>query len=473
MPFKRPTVSAQQSVCPTVSVDRCGGAGYKNGLNALATSAPQTSELPRRLSLFDSICIVIGTTIGVGVFIVPGSIARDLPSPWLILATWAITGVISFFGALAYAELGAMMPDAGGQYVYLREAYGPLTAFVAGWVAFLITQSGSIAAVSMGFGIYLSYLLPHVPGVAYWAPVGVIALFTFVNYRGVRSGARTQNVFTGLKVAGLAVLIGSAFVHRAPAVPMADAATAPLTVHGLVLAMLGCFLAYDGWQYIAFVAGEVREPKRYIPLALTIGTGAVILLYLLANVAYMRVVPLSQIAATEHVAATFAEQTMGSIGATIIALTIMLSSAGAANGAILTSPRIYFAQARDGLFFRKLQEIHPRFRTPAFSILVQGIWTSLLTLSGSYETLFSYALFAMWLFHAMTVFGVIVLRRKYPERPRPYRMWGYPLSPLLFALFALWFVVNTFVSRLGPSLAGALIIAGAVPIYYLWKRKPR
>jgi len=422
------------------------------------------------LSLFDSTCIVIGTTIGVGIFIVPGSIARELPSSFLILSIWVITGIISFFGALAYAELGAMMPDSGGQYVYLREAYGPFTAFVCGWVAFLITQSGSIAAVSVGFGIYLSYLLPRVPGVSYWAPLAVITLFTIINYRGVRSGARTQNVFTAMKVGGLAVLIGSAFLYRTPAVHLANQAPASLSVHGVIVVMLGCFLAYDGWQYIAFVAGEVRDPKRNIPLSLALGTGAVIVLYLLANVAYFRVLPLSGIAATEHVAATVAEHTMGPLGATLIALTIMLSSAGAANGAILTSPRIYFAQARDGLFFQKLGEIHPRFQTPAFSILVQGVWTAILAISGSYEALISYALFAMWLFHGMTVFGVIVLRRRYPDRARPYRMWGYPVSPVLFALFSLWFVVNTFVSRPGPSFAGAMIIAGAVPIYYVWKR---
>jgi APA family basic amino acid/polyamine antiporter len=237
--------------------------------------------------------------------------------------------------------------------------------------------------------------------------------------------------------------------------------------------MLGCFLAYDGWQYIAFVAGEVKNPKRNIPLSLALGTGAVILVYVLANVAYLRVLPLSVIASSEHVAATAAEQTLGAIGATMIAVTIMLSSAGAANGAILTSPRIYFAQARDGLFFRKLSEIHPRFRTPSFSILVQGVWTSILALSGSYETLFAYALFAMWFFHALTVFGVVVLRRKHPDWARPYRMWGYPLSPVLFALFALWFVVNTFVNRPGPSIAGALIIAGGVPMYLYWKSRFR
>jgi APA family basic amino acid/polyamine antiporter len=435
-----------------------------------ATSVNKPRELPRRLGLLDSTSIVIGTTIGVGIFIVPGSIVRELPSPFLVLTIWVITGIISFFGALAYAELGAMLPDSGGQYVYLREAYGPFTAFACGWVAFLITQSGSIAAVSVGFGIYLSYLLPGVRGVGYWAPVAVIALFTLINYRGVRSGARTQNVFTAMKVGGLAVLIGSAFLNRSSVAHVANQSAAPLSIRGLIVVMLGCFLAYDGWQYIAFVAGEVRDPKRNIRLSLALGTGAVIVIYLLANIAYFRILPMSEIAATEHVAATAAERTLGPAGATLIALTIMLSSAGAANGAILTSPRIYFAQARDGLFFRRLGEIHPRFQTPSFSILAQGVWTAILAVSGSYEALISYALFAMWLFHGMTVFGVIVLRRKYPQQARPYRMWGYPVSPLLFTLFSLWFVVNTFVSRPGPSFAGALIIVGAAPIYYLWKR---
>jgi APA family basic amino acid/polyamine antiporter len=428
-------------------------------------------ELPRELSLFDSICIVIGTTIGVGIFIVPGTIARELPSPTIILAVWVITGVISFFGALAYAELGAMLPDSGGQYIYLREAYGPLAAFVCGWVSFLIVQSGSIAAVSVGCGIYLTYLLPGFANAARWMPVVIITLFSLINYRGVRWAAQAQNIFTVLKVTGLAVIIGSSFLYRTPIRFKADDwGAGALTMHGLVMALLGCFLAYDGWQYIAFVAGEVREPSRNIPRSIAIGTGAVILLYLSANVAYLRVLPLSRIAATERVAAVTAEQTMGHIGASLVALTIMLSAAGAANGSILTSPRIYFAQARDGLFFRKVAEIHPRFGTPSIAILLQCVWTCILALSGSYETLFSFVLFARWLFHAMTVFGVIILRRREPDLPRPYRMWGYPLSPLLFTLFALWFVANTLWTRPGPSLIGALIIAGGVPVYFLWRR---
>jgi APA family basic amino acid/polyamine antiporter len=406
-----------------------------------------------------------------GIFIVPGTIARELPSPMMILAVWMIAGVISFFGALAYAELGAMMPDSGGQYIYLREAYGPLAAFVSGWVSFLVVQSGSIAAVSVGFGIYLSYLLPGFTTLSRWIPVALIALFSLINYRGVRWAARAQNILTLLKFAGLAVLIGSSFLYKTPVrLKVDDWGAGALTTHGLVMALLGCFLAYDGWQYIALVAGEVREPSRNIPRSIALGTAAVVLLYLLANVAYLRVLPLTRIAATERVAAVTAEQTMGHIGATLVALTILLSAAGAANGSILTSPRIYFAQARDGLFFRQVAAIHPRFGTPSISILVQCVWTCALALSGSYETLFSFVLFAMWLFHAMTVFGVIILRRRTPDLPRPYRMWGYPLSPLLFTLFALWFVVNTFWTRPGPSLIGALIVAGGVPVYFLWRR---
>jgi basic amino acid/polyamine antiporter, APA family len=424
--------------------------------------------LPRKLGLLDATSIVIGTMVGAGIFIVPGLIAREIPSSAAILAIWTACGIISFFGALAYAELGAMMPDSGGQYVYLREAYGELTAFLCGWSAFLIVQSGSIAAVSVGFGIYASYLLPRAPGYL-WAPAA-IAAFSFINYRGVKAGARTQNLFTFLKVAGLAVLIASAFLHRPPALAGWSFAWGSLSLDGIVVAMLGCFIAYDGWQYVSFVAGEVREPQRNLPLSLALGTAAVTLLYLLANLAYMHVLPLGAIAATERVAAAAAVETMGSAGATVIALTIMLSSAGAANGAILTSPRLYFAQARDGLFFRRLGEVHPRFRTPSFSIAVQSVWAIVLALSGSYETLLSYVLFAMWLFHALTVFAVIVLRRRHPERPRPYRIFGYPFTPLLFTIFAFGFVVNTFATRPGSSLVGAVLIAAGVPMYWIWNR---
>jgi len=426
-------------------------------------------DLPRKLGLLEATSIVIGTVIGVGIFIVPSAIARDLPSSPMILAVWIITGVISFFGALGYAELGAMMPHSGGQYLYLREAYGTLPAFVCGWAFFLVIQSGSIATVSVGFSLYLSYLLPGVPGLSRWAPVALIGILTFINYRGIKAGAFVQVLFTILKISGLALLIGSAFWHKSGPGLDWTASTSAFSIHGLGLAMLGCFVAYDGWHVIAFIAGEVREPRRNLPLALGLGVLASVVIYLLASIAYLKLLSLPEIAASERVAATAAERSLGPIGATLMTLTIVLSSVGAANGSILTAPRIYFAQARDGLFFRQLASIHPRFETPHISILVQGVWTSLLALSGSYEALFSYVLFASWVVHAMTVLGVLILRRKKPDVPRPYRMWGYPLAPLLFVVFALAFVVNTLIGRPGSSLIGALLILSGIPVYYIWR----
>ena len=433
-------------------------------------TAPNAVELPRKLGLLDSTSVVVGTMIGAGIFIVPRSIAGELASVGMILAVWIITGVISFFGALAYAELGAMMPHSGGQYVYIRESFGRLPAFICGWTYFLVIQSGAIATVSVGFSIYLSYLFPLIPAASTWAPLTLIAILSLINYRGVKAGAWVQLTFTCLKVSGLMLLIGSAFLSKAPGAFEWSSSPSTPPLHHLGLAMLGCFVAYDGWHVIAFIAGEVRNPERTLPLSLGLGVAIVILVYLLANVAYMKVLSLEQIASSGTVAATAAARTMGSIGATIVTLTIVLSSIGAANGSIMTGPRIYFAQARDGLLFQKLAEIHPRFETPSFSILVQGVWTALLTLSGSYETLFSYVLFAAWIFHAMAVLGVLILRREYPNLRRPYKMWGYPVAPWLFIAFALWFVLNTLITRPGPSLVGSLIMASGVPVYFIWRR---
>jgi APA family basic amino acid/polyamine antiporter len=429
-------------------------------------------DLPRKLDLLDSSSIVVGTMIGTGIFIVPSSIAQDLPSIGMILAAWVLAGIISFFGALAYAELGAIMPRSGGQYVYLRESYGSFLAFICGWTYFLVIQSGSIATVSVGFSIYLSYLIPSIPNASTWAPLGLIALLTFINYRGVRAGAWVQLTFTMLKIIGLALLMASAFLSKAPAAFEWSSESSAFSGQHLGLAMLACFVAYDGWHAIAFIAGEVREPERNLPLALALGVAIVLLIYLLVNLAYMKVLPLAEIAASGHVATKVAERTMGSIGAIVVTITIVLSSIGAANGAIMTGSRIYFAQALDGLFFQKLGKIHPRFETPSFSILAQGAWTALLTLSGSYETLFSYVLFAAWIFHALTVLGVPILRRKHPKLMRPYKMWGYPVTPWLFVAFALWFVLNTMITKPSSSLIGSAIIASGLPIYFVWRSDP-
>lgn len=431
------------------------------------------TDLPRRLGLLDSVSIVVGTVIGAGIFLVPGAIARDLPSLPLMLAAWAAAGVLSFLGALAYAELGAMLPESGGQYVYLREAYGPLPAFLCGWSFFLVIQSGSIAAVCVGFAIYLSYLIPGVPGVTRWAPPLLIAVLTAVNYRGVRAGARVQNTFATLKILGIALLVAASFSGRAPLAWDWALHAESISLKGAGLAMLGCFVAYEGWHVIAFAAGEVRDPRRTLPQALGGGVAIAIVIYLVANLAYTRVLPMTELAATGRPAALTAERTLGTLGAALVTWTILLSSIGCANGSILTAPRIYFAQARDGLFFERLARIHPRYATPYIAILAQGVWTALLAASGSYEILIAYVVFTSWVIHAMCVFGVLILRRKRPDAVRPYKLWGYPVTPLLFVTFAGWFVLNTLTERPVSSLGGLVLVASGIPVYYAWRRKAR
>lgn len=407
--------------------------------------------------------------IGVGVFLVPAPVARSVPDGTAILALWIAAGLVSFFGALAYAELGAMFPASGGQYVYLREAYGPLAGFLAGWAFFLVIQSGALATVCVGGSMYLSRLLPGVPYITWWAPLVIIGVLSWVNYIGVRASARVQLVFTVLKLSGLALIIVSAFSGSQPLT--ATSANWNPTMSATAAGFLGAFVAYDGWHVIAFVAGEVKDPERILPRSLAIGVAVVMAVYVLANVAYLRILGLADLTATQQPAAESMSRVFGPGGATLITLTIVMSVIGAANGSVLTAPRIYFAQARDGLFFRRMGDIHPRFLTPHVSIVVQGVWASLLALSGSYETLFSYTMFIAWAVHAATMLGLILLRYRRPDIPRPYKVWGYPIVPALFCAFALWLLVNTWVAKPWSSLMGALILAAGVPIYYVWRKR--
>ena len=426
------------------------------------------TKLPRRIGLGDATAILVGTVIGTGIFVVPGSIARDVPSTGAILALWTVTGLLTLCGALACAELGAMMPSTGGQYIYLREAYGPLCAFLCGWAFLLIVQSGTIAAKAAGFAIYLSYLAPVGPLWSRAAAIGMIVILTFINYRGVKLGTTVQNIFTVLKLAGLAAVIIAAFGGAASSHP--DNAAAPMRWSNIGIATIACLYGYEGWNKITFIAGEILDPERNLKRTLVAGIGIVIGVYLLANLAYMRVLSLHEIAATERVSAVVAERAMGPAGATLVAITILLSIFGSNNGSMITSPRVYFAMAGDGVFFRIFATVHPRFQTPAFAIVLQGAWAIVLTLSGSFNTLISYLIFAAWIFYALTVAAVVILRRRRPEAPRPYRMWGYPWTPAAFVAASLWLVVNTIVTRPQPSLIGLGIIATGVPVYYLWRR---
>ena len=411
-------------------------------------------DLPRKLGLLDATALVIGIVIGSGIFVLPNLIARNLPSPGAILAVWIVSGALSFFGGLAYAELGAMMPATGGQYVYLREAYGPLCAFVCGWTFMLAVLSGGSAWLAVTFSIYGGYFVPLTPVTAKLVSVTLIAVLSAVNYIGVREGAWVQRTFTCLKIAALLILIGAAFLSphsAAPAPAQASPAPAspgpafpapPVTLANFGVAMAACLLAYNGWSYVSFVAGEVKDPQRNLLRSLAIGMTAVGFLYVFANLAYLKVMTVPQIAAAERVGADVATRTMGSIGGAFVSLAVLCSIVGAINGCILTAARIPFAQARDHMFPAAFGEVHPRFRTPARAILWGGVWTAILVVTGSYDTLYSYAILAAWIFYTMSVAAVFVLRRKLPHAPRPYRMWGYPVTLCLFVVVSVWFMVN-------------------------------
>lgn len=429
-----------------------------------------STELPRKLEFTDALAIVVGVMIGSGIFLTPSSIAQTLPSPAAIAAVWVFAGIISLFGALAFAELCAMMPDTGGQYTHLREAFGPLCAFLFGWALFTVIRAGGTATLAVGFSIYLGHFVPMPPAVSKAAAVAVVLIFTCVNYRGVRLGAGVQRLLTLLKVLGVIIVIAVAFASPRPPATDWAAEGSGVSLSSFGVAMIACLWAYQGWFAVCWVAGEVKRPGRNLPLSLGLGVGAVMALYVAANLAYMKILPVAEIARTERVAATVTERALGPAGATLVSLTILISIAGAINGGLLAAPRVYFAQARDGLFFRKFASVHPRFETPAFSILATGLWASLLAASGSYQKLFSYVIFTSWIFYGLTVAAVFVLRRKYPDLPRPYKTWGYPVTPLIFILVTIAFVANSIVTTPGPSLMGLGIVASGIPIYLYWRR---
>ena len=419
-------------------------------------------DLPRRLGVVDATAIVIGIVIGSGIFVLPNLIARSLPSPPAILAVWVVAGVLSFFGALAYAELGAMLPATGGQYVYLREAYGPLCAFVCGWTFMLAVMAGGSAWLAVTFSIYVGYFRPLSAVAAKAVSVALIAGLSAVNYVGVQEGAWVQRTFTGLKIVGLLVLIGAGLVSPHTAAP---AANPPVSAMHFGVAMAACLMAYNGWSYVSFVAGEVRDPQKNLLRSLVVGMAAVAFLYVSANIAYLKVMTVAQIAATDRVGADLAVRTMGRIGGAFVSLTVLLSIIGAVNGCILTGARIPFAQARDRLFFARFGGVHPQFQTPGFAILCNGIWTAILVLTGSYETLYSYSILAAWIFYTMSVGAVFVLRRKLPDLHRPYRMWGYPYTLWLFVAVSVWFMADALVTQTRPSLMAFVIVAAGGVAY--------
>jgi APA family basic amino acid/polyamine antiporter len=414
--------------------------------------------------------------IGSGIFIVPAVIAARLGSPVLMLAVWVAGGLLTFFGALSMSELGAAFPQAGGMYIYLKETYGPLVGFLFGWALFLVIESGTFATLAVGFSTkYLPYFVKMTPLGSKAVAIALITLLCAVNYFGVRRGALLQNALTSIKFAALAGLCFAVFVFaKGSAAHFVTPAPGRISA-GLVgqfgLALVAALWAYKGWECSSFSSGELRNPTRDLPLGIFIGTSLVITLYLLANLAYLYVFPASAIAKSGRIAADAMNFAIGPVGASIIAFIILFSIAGAANGHCLTSPRVYFAMARDGLFFRKFGEVHPKYLTPHVSIVALGVWSAVLSLTGSFEQLYTYVIFGLWLFMGLTIAAVIILRKKRPDLARPYRTWGYPVTPILFILSALFISINMLINQTKESLVGLGIILLGVPAYIFWKKR--
>lgn len=413
-----------------------------------------SGDLPRVLGLGDVFSLLVGTVIGSGIFIVPATIAAAVGSPLLMMAVWVVGGVLSFFGALAFSELAAAYPQAGGMYVYLREAYGRLVAFLFGWALFFVIESGSIAALAVAFSTkYLPFFVPVSPAASKAVSVALILLLVCVNYAGVRWGALVQKTLTIFKVAALVVVSIAVFLFADgdPSHFVTPAATdwSPALVGSFGVGLVAALWAYKGWEVVTFTAGEVRDPQRNVPLGLFFGTLTIVVLYLTANLAYLYASPIAAIAASNRIAADAMNAAVGPIGASIIAAVILLSITGALNGTILTCPRVFFAMSRDGLFFKRIADVHATYRTPHVAIMATGAWSAVLCFTGSFEQLLSYVIFGQWIFFGLTVGAVFILRRTRPDLPRPYRTWGYPVTPALFIAAALFISVNSLVSSSG------------------------
>ncbi len=505
------------------------------------TATANQDKLVKGLGLFSATALVVGSMIGSGIFIVAADIGRGVDSPALFIGAWVVTAVMTIIGALSYGELAAMMPRAGGQYVYLREALGPMWGFLYGWTLFLVIQTGTIAAVGVAFGKFLGVFFPsvsashwlwhmgHVPPIrigpmvlgnmeiglntANLAAILVIATVTAINVRGVKTGALVQNIFTTAKTAALLGLIvfgfalglnpatlaqnfgagWHAFWHNASLAtlhPVQVGVGGPIAMVGLftILAVVqvGSLFSADAWNNVTFTAGEVRNPSRNLPLSLAIGTGLVLGIYILANFVYLNVLPLYgdphgatifargiQYASEDRVGTAVLEQIFHSYGAYLMAGAILISTFGCANGMALAGARVYYAMSQDGLFFKSVGRLHPRFKTPAFSLVLQALWTSLLCLSGSYGQLLDFTIFAALLFYILTIGSLFVLRVRRPDAPRPYKAFGYPVLPAIYILMAVWICLVLLRYKPQYTWPGLIIVLLGVPVYMIWSRRNR
>ena len=460
-----------------------------------AETSNQQPSLVRGLSLLDSVLLLASGIIGSSIFLTAKDIAGPLPNPTLFFLVWVLGGVISLCACVAFAELGSMFPDSGGQYIYLREAYGDLVAFLYGWMLFTVANGGTIAALSVASAAYMGNIIPAISeervilslaGVPFTRAHAVglilIAILTYVNVVGLRWGALLQNVSTWTKFIAMAafVVLGFAigkghwsnFSAQAPGGLTMGLSPGQL-ISALGVGLIAVFWAYDGWVYITWVAGEVKNPRRNVPLAMVLGVLAVGAIYLAMNMTYVYALPLNEIAKYETIAHAAATKLFSPAAAGWLSAMIAISCFSAAAACTLSGSRVYLAMARDGVFFRRMAVIHPKWRTPAFSLIGQGIWAAVLTMSGRYDQLYTYVIFGMVLSYTLTVIGLFVLRWKKPDVPRPYRCTGYPWLPAIYILVGVAWTLNTIIQRPTEAFWGATIVLIGVPGYLYWKRKSR
>lgn len=435
-------------------------------------------ELGRTLRLLDLVLVVVGTVIGSGIWLVPGAVLQaSAGDPGVALLVWLVGGGLSLLGALTFAELGAMLPEAGGSYAYVREAFGSFPAFLLGWTLFLAIGTGSIATLAVAFGNYAAELVPFGPWGRKLVALGMILAVTAVNVRGTRTAANVQNWSTAIKVAAILLLAAAGLsLGHGFEVTTTSAFTTPMTgplISGAGIALLGVLWAYEGWQNVAYSAGEALDPQRTFARGIVVGTLALILIYVAANLGYAAALGPDAVARSDRVAAEAVRVLAGPAAARIVTLAILVSMISAANGVTLTDTRCYFAMARDGVFFRRLAEVHPRFGTPAFAVLASAAWAMVLTLTGTFEQLFTYVVFASWLFAGLAAVSVFVLRSRRPDLPRPFRVPGYPLTPALFVAAAAAIVANTVIARPVQALAGLGIVLLGTPAYLIWRARGR
>ncbi len=438
------------------------------------SNSPEPPKLARVLTLLDATMINAGGIIGSGIFMVPATIALLTGSTSLILAVWVFGGLISLFGALSIAELGAAMPRAGGQFVYLNEAYGPVWGYLYGWSCVAVINTASIAAVGVAFSEYLGFFFPlSTMGIKSVAILSVI-LLTIINILDVKSGARAQNIFTLLKIGAIFGIISLGLVMDGGSAeniqPFYPDRPLPALVGPLGLAMVSVLWTYDGWIFITYVAGEVKNPGRNIPLSLVFCMLIVISIYLLINFVFTYTLGIGAMGTSTLVASDSAFIFLGEKGAVLVSIIILISLLGANNGFILTSARINYAMARNRLFFQQAAKVHPKFKSPANALIIQAVWACALTFSGTYNQLITYIIFASWIFYAMSCAAVIILRKKRPEMKRPYKTPGYPYIPIIFILFAVFLTFKTSLEAPRDAAVGAGIILAGLPLYFYWKK---